>query len=146
MKELHTSLPGFHSTIGTHHLESKLKVGSYAEDKEVEKYGLERCSNGHDIVLYRTNKGIAMDLKQYNQHIILSTINNGDILSDEIWDFVQGAVLEELEVANTEHHLHSERVKVDGKPYAEKFVSHLRKLATEFDSDYTPEFGDSPVN
>jgi len=146
MKELHTSLPGFHSTIGNHHLESKLKVGSYAEDKEVEKYGLAKCSSGPDIVLYRTDKGIAMDLKQYNQHIILSTINNGDVLSEEIWDFIRDTVLEELEVANTKNHMHTESVKVNGKPYAEKFVSHLRKLETEFDSDYTPQFGNSPVH
>lgn len=146
MKELHTSLLGFHSTIGNHHLESKLKAGSYAEDNEVNSYGLTKRSNDQEVVLYRTDKGIAIDLKQYNQHIILSTINNGDILSPEVWGFIQDTVLQELEVSSAEVHQHDERVMIQGKPYAEKFVSHLHKLETEFDSDYIPEFGSAQTH
>lgn len=146
MKELHTSLLGFHSIIGTHHLESKLKAGSYAEDNEANAYGLVERSDGQEVVLYRTDKGIAIDLKAYNQHIILSTINNGDILSPEVWSFIQDTVLEELEVSNSKARMHDDQVMAQSKPYAEKFVSHLHKLETEFDSDYTPEFGSSQTH
>jgi len=146
MKELHTSLLGFHSTIGCHHLESKLRTGSYVENGEVRKYGMEECSNGNNIVLYRTNKGIAIDLKQYNQHIIFSTINNGDVLSDETWDFIKDTVLEELEISNTKAHTHQDAIKAHAAPYAQQFVSHLHKLETEFDSDYTPQFGSTQTH
>ena len=106
--------------IVSHHLEFKLKAGSYAEDNEVSKYGMEKSSNGHDIVLYHTDKGIAVDLKQYNQHIILSTINNGDVLSAETWEFIKDTVLEELEVPNTGVHQHDDAIKAHGTPYAQQ--------------------------
>jgi len=143
MKQLHTSLLGFHSIIGNHHLESKLKAGSYAQDNESNIYGMEDRFDDQDVVLYRTEKGIAIDLKQYNQHVIFSTINNGDILSPEVWNFIRDAVLQNLEASTSQGHEYNDQVRTQAAPYAEKFLSHLHKLETEFDSDYTPEF-DSP--
>ena len=93
------------------------------------------------FVAYRTDKGIAIDLKEYNQHIILSTINNGDVLSSETWDFIKDTVLEELGVSNAGVNQQDGEIKAQAAPYAQKFLSHLRKFETEFASDYSPEFG-----
>jgi len=146
MKQLHTSLLGFHSMIGSHHLESKLKAGSYAQDNEANVYGMKESFDDNDVILYRTEKGIAIDLKQYNQHIIFSTINNGDLLSPEVWNFIRDTVLQELEASTSQTHQHNDQVRTQAEPYAEKFLSHLHKLETEFDSDYTPEFERPMVN
>ncbi|MDX8398067.1 MAG: hypothetical protein R8K49_07090 [Mariprofundaceae bacterium] len=137
MKELHTSLPGFHSTIGSHHLESKLKTGSYDLDSELKSYGIEERRDDSDVVVYRTDKGIAIDLKQYNQHIMLSTINNGDVLTHEVWEFITESILQELDAKHQPNSVvQNAQIQARADPYVQCFLSHLNKFEAEFDSDY----------
>ena len=85
MKGFAKGIEGSRTTLGGKHLETVLCSGLYRDDPDMERLGMLRIDENEWLAFYRTENGIAIDLKDSNQHLILGTSNFGDPIKKIVW-------------------------------------------------------------
>jgi len=96
MKKVEDHHAAYRTTVGSNHLESYLHDGCYKDNPDVERYGLLLVEENEDMAFFRTENGMAIDIKKQNKHLILDTTNFGDPIHKTIWLCILRAVALEL--------------------------------------------------
>jgi len=128
MKQLEQIEEGFSTSIGSIHLESFLHDGLYEKGPQVKRFGMLRIDENDDMAFYRTDNGIAIDLKKLNRHLIFGTANFGDPIGTPVWYCITRAVAAELDGEfMPDTFIPSSAREKEAAEYIEVFLAHLKK-------------------
>ncbi|MDQ6971217.1 MAG: hypothetical protein Q9M30_01070 [Mariprofundaceae bacterium] len=129
MKILEDKQEGFRTTLGSNHLESFLHSGVYRDNPELKRFGMLLMDEDDQLGFYRTDNGIAIDLKAQGKHLIFGTANYGDPISTLTWRCVARALATELGGSfMTGIYEPSHAQEQHAEPLIETFFSHLHRF------------------
>ncbi|HKI62501.1 MAG TPA: hypothetical protein VKA31_09430 [Mariprofundaceae bacterium] len=127
MKKIEDHHEGFRTSLGSNHLESYLNDGYYKENPDVERYGMLLIEDNEEMAFFRTENGIAIDIKKQDKHLILDTTNFGDPISKPIWLCIMRAVAIELDGEfMAGKFIPSYGLQKKAAKYVETYLSHIK--------------------
>jgi len=132
MLRIDTSQQGYRTSVLGEHLETLPRNGFYANNTEVKQYGLLHIYEDESIVLYRTENGVAVDIKEHQQHLVLGTSNYGDPIAKNIWLTIVHEIIQKLGGnLNPNYFIPSEKLYEQANEYVKHFSSQIDKLILE---------------